>query len=51
LNKELSSILGASAPASAKAPKKKAKMSAAGPAKIAAAQKGRWAEVKAAKAK
>jgi hypothetical protein len=49
LNKELSSILGASAPVSAKAPKKKGKMSAAGRAKIATAQKARWAKLKATK--
>jgi hypothetical protein len=51
LSKELSSILGASAPVSDKAPKKKGKMSAAGRAKIAAAQKARWAKIKAAKGK
>lgn len=45
LNKELGSILGTSAPASVLAPKK-GKMSAAGRAKIAAAQKARWAKVK-----
>lgn len=49
LNKELASILGAPAPVAAKAVKKKSKMSAAGRAKIAAAQKARWAKVKAAK--
>jgi hypothetical protein len=48
LNKELASILGAPAPVSAKPPKKR-KMSAAGRAKIAAAQKARWAKVKRAK--
>jgi hypothetical protein len=48
LNKELASILGASTPAPAKAPKK-SKMSAAGRAKVAAAQKARWAKIKAAK--
>jgi hypothetical protein len=47
LNKELASILGASTLASAKAPKKG--MSAAGRAKVAAAQKARWAKIKAAK--
>jgi hypothetical protein len=46
LNKEMASILGA--PASDKAPKKR-KMSRAGRAKIAAAQKARWAKVKGAK--
>jgi hypothetical protein len=45
LNKEMASILGAPAPVSAKAPKKR-KMSRAGRAKIAAAQKARWAKVK-----
>ena len=49
LTKELSLLLGASAPASAKAPKKKGGMSAAGRAKVAAAQKARWAKIKAAK--
>jgi hypothetical protein len=49
LTKELSSLLGASAPASAKAPKKKGGMSAAGRAKVAAAQKARLAKIKAAK--
>ena len=48
LNKELASILGAPASVSAKAPKK-GKMSAAGRAKIATAQKARWAKVKGAK--
>ena len=47
LETELGSIFGASAPAVA-APKK-SKMSAAGRAKIAAAQKARWAKVKKAK--
>jgi hypothetical protein len=46
LEKELGSILGAAVPA-APAPKKaKRKMSAAGRAKIAAAQKARWAKIK-----
>jgi hypothetical protein len=45
LEKELASILGAT---SAPAPKK-SKMSAAGRAKIVAAQKARWAKVKTAK--
>ena len=49
LNKELASILGAPASVSAKAPKKKGGMSAAGRAKVAAAQKARWAKIKAAK--
>jgi hypothetical protein len=49
LNKELASILGASAPVSAKAPKTST-MSAASRAKIAAAQKVRWAKVKGTKA-
>jgi hypothetical protein len=48
LNKELASILGAPAPVSAKAPKKD-KMSAAGRARIAKAQKARWAKIKGAK--
>jgi len=48
MNKELASILGAPASISAKAPKKR-KMSRAGRAKIAAAQKARWAKVKGAK--
>jgi hypothetical protein len=48
LNKELASILGAPAPLAAKAPKK-GKMSAAGRARIAAAQKARWAKIKGAK--
>jgi len=45
LIKELASILGAPAQVSAKAPKKG--MSAAGLAKVAAAQKARWAKVEA----
>ena len=53
LEKELSAILGATAPAAkvsvAKPEKKKFKMSAAGRARIAAAQKARWAKIKAAK--
>jgi len=48
LNKKLASILGAPASVSAKAPKKR-KMSRAGRAKIAAAQKTRWAKIKAVK--
>ncbi|HEV2693369.1 MAG TPA: hypothetical protein VG347_10785 [Verrucomicrobiae bacterium] len=49
LNHELALILGGSVSASAKAPKKKGGMSAAGRAAVAAAQKARWAKVKAAK--
>jgi len=45
LSKELSTLLGAPALASAMAPKKKGGMSAAGRAKVAAAQKARWAKV------
>jgi hypothetical protein len=48
LNKEMASILGAPALVSAKAPKKR-KMSAAGRAKIAAAQKARWVKINGAK--
>ena len=44
LNTELASILGAPASIPAKAPKKRG-MSAAGRARIAAAQKARWAKV------
>src|ERR1035438_5628767 len=55
LETELNQLLGSTAqsaavkPATAKAPKKKGGMSAAGKARIAAAQKARWAKVKAAK--
>lgn len=49
LNEELASILGISAPAPAKAPTKKGGMSAAGRARIAAAQKARRAKAKAVK--
>jgi hypothetical protein len=49
LNQELTSILGGSASVSPKAPKKKGGMSAAGRARVAAAQKARWAKVRAAK--
>ena len=49
LNKELASILGAPAPVAAKSPKKKGGMSAAGRARVAAAQKARWAKIKGAK--
>jgi hypothetical protein len=48
LNKEIASILGAPALVSAKAPKKR-KMSRAGRARVAAAQRARWAKVKAVK--
>ena len=50
LEKELEQILGSSTklPAPA-APRKRRKMSAAGRARIAAAQKARWAKIKAAK--
>ena len=51
LEKELVSILGATIAASTAVPKKKSKMSAAGRAKIAAAQKARWAKVKISTAK
>jgi hypothetical protein len=47
LENELHRILGSSVkPAAAVAPKKRRKMSAAGRAKIAAAQKARWAKAK-----
>ena len=53
LEKELAAILGASAPVAktpaAKPVKKKRTMSAAGRAAVAAAQKARWAKIKAAK--
>ena len=48
LNKELASILGAPASTPAKARKKRG-MSAAGRAAVAAAQKARWAKIKAQK--
>jgi hypothetical protein len=48
LTKELASILGGSASTSGRTPKK-GKMSAAGRARIAAAQKARWAKIKRAK--
>ena len=52
LTKELTGLLGSSALVkSAAKPSKKKGMSAAGRAKIAAAQKARWAKVNAAKAK
>ena len=47
-NKELTSLLGASAPATPKA-SKKGGMSAAGRASVAAAQRARWAKIKASK--
>ncbi len=47
LNKQLDSILGASVAATA--PKQRKGMSAAGRAKVAAAQKARWAKIKAVK--
>ncbi len=55
LQKELSQLVGSTAgpvvtPVTAKAPKKKAGMSAAGKAKVAAAQRARWAKINAAKA-
>jgi hypothetical protein len=52
LEKELAAILGASVPAAktpATKPVKKKGMSAAGRAAVAAAQKARWAKIKAAK--
>ena len=55
LENQLSQLLGSATqpagvkPAAATAPKKKGGMSAAGKARIAAAQKARWAKVKAAK--
>ncbi|MEI6196806.1 MAG: hypothetical protein WCS42_21025 [Verrucomicrobiota bacterium] len=49
LSKELSALLGTPSPASTKTPKKKGGMSAAGRAKVAAAQKARWAKIKATK--
>jgi hypothetical protein len=50
LEKELSQLLGSLAgPVATKAPKKKGGMSAAGKAKVAAAQKARWAKMKSAK--
>ncbi len=47
LRNELSTLLGAPAPVSSVIVPKKAGMSAAGRAKIAAAQKARWAKIKA----
>ncbi|HEY2328750.1 MAG TPA: hypothetical protein VGI63_02930 [Verrucomicrobiae bacterium] len=49
LSNQLNAILGAPASAAAKPAKKKGKMSAAGRARVAAAQKARWAKIKAAK--
>jgi hypothetical protein len=50
LEKELSQLLGSTAKLVAiNAPKKKGGMSAAGKAKVAAAQKARWAKIKGAK--
>ena len=50
LEKELSQLLGSTvAPAAVKFPKKKRGMSAAGRAKVAAAQKARWAKINATK--
>ena len=50
LEKELEQILGSSTkPATPAAPKKRRKMSAAGRARIAAAQKARWVKIKGAK--
>ena len=49
LSLELASILGVSAQAHIKTPSKNGGMSAAGRAKIAAAQKARWAKVKSVK--
>jgi hypothetical protein len=48
LDKQLSQILGSTTKPAA-APKKKGGMSAAGRAKVAAAQRARWAKIKAAK--
>ena len=45
LNKKLASLLGSPASTPAKAPKKRG-MSAAGRARVAAAQKARWAKIK-----
>ena len=50
LEKELEQILGSLIkPAAPAVPKKRRKMSAAGRARIAAAQKARWAKIKGAK--
>jgi hypothetical protein len=50
LQAELSSYLGGSASSPSAAPRRKSRMSAAGRARIIAAQKARWAKVKAASA-
>jgi len=49
LQNELSRYLGAPTASDTSAPRKKSKMSAAGRARIIAAQKARWAKVKAGK--
>jgi len=50
LQNQLDVLLGASTkPVAAKLPQKKGKMSAAGRARIVAAQKARWAKIRAAK--
>jgi hypothetical protein len=49
LEKQVAQLLGSTSKPAAPASKKKNKMSAAGRAKIAAAQKARWAKVKASK--
>ena len=50
LENKLGKLVGSTAkPVAAKAPKKRRKMSAAGKARIVAAQKARWAKIKAAK--
>jgi len=52
LETQLAALLGVAAkPVAAKPAKKKGKMSAAGRARIAAAQKARWAKIHAAKKK
>ena len=52
LQNQLDALLGAEAkPVAAKPAKKKGKMSAAGRARIVAAQKARWAKIRAAKKK
>jgi hypothetical protein len=50
LQEELSQLLGAAAPAPAAAPRKRKGISAAGIARIRAAQKARWAAIKKGKA-
>lgn len=49
LQDELTSYFGGSASSPAKAPRRKSRMSAAGRARIIAAQKARWAKVKSGK--